>query len=305
MIYRRQSLDANGDGLAVQRQLNACRTLIRQRSWQEVADPYTDNSVSASGKRPRPEFNRMLADAKAGMFDVVVASDLDRLTRTVEDFLVLRDLAEKHGVAVTTVDGDLDLTTDSGQAVAGVLAVFANLEIKRKGKRQTKAGIQRADAGRPSQGGPRPFGYEADKVTIRKSEATALRAAYRSLLSGRSASAIARDLNAAGYITAQKNPWTHSSVRNLLTNPRNAGYRIYKGEVHAKATWRGIVDESTWRSACALFADPARRTNHSSGSVSGCSPASPDAVSATTVRRWWPPIGRTARGSTSAARAST
>lgn len=267
-IYLRQSLDrgmgTEDEGRAVARQLTACKRLAKERGWDVVA-VYRDNAKSASGRKPRPEWLRMLADAKAGEFDVIVAMHMDRLTRTLGDYLPLAELAEHHGVGTTTVSGDLDLTTDMGQTIAGLLAVVANGEIKRKGARQTEAALQTAMEGKAGKG-PRPFGYENDKTTVRESEAKWVRDAYDNVLSGQSLRSIAAEMNAAGLTTTRGRPWTNAAVRRLLLRERNAGLRIYRGEVipDVKAEWAGLVDADTFNSVRHVLGNASRRTTKES-----------------------------------------
>ena len=158
--------------------------------------------------------------------------------------------------------------------------MVANGEIKRKGARQKAAAAQRAEKGLPAPG-PRPFGYEPDMTTVRPSEAAHISAAYSSLLAGVSASQIARDLNAAGMTTAKGGkPYRHSSVRQMLVNPRYAGLRAHKGDVVGPAVWNGIVTEDVWQAAQAILADDGRRTNKGTGLRASRSPVSQSVVSA-------------------------
>jgi site-specific DNA recombinase len=57
VICTRQSLDKDGDGAAVARQLEACEALCRSRGWHVVARE-SDNSVSAFSGRARPGYDR-------------------------------------------------------------------------------------------------------------------------------------------------------------------------------------------------------------------------------------------------------
>ncbi|MEO9138318.1 MAG: recombinase family protein, partial [Jatrophihabitans sp.] len=69
---------------AVRRQLDACTEWIANNSTPrvryEVVEVYEDNDVSATRKRVRPAFAKMLADAEAGHFDLILSYHLDRLT---------------------------------------------------------------------------------------------------------------------------------------------------------------------------------------------------------------------------------
>jgi site-specific DNA recombinase len=285
-LYLRQSLDAKDDRAAVERQLKTCTRWCTERSTDEVTYTiidriYEDNDTSATkSTRGRKAFTEMLTDARAGQFDMIVAYHLDRLTRTIRDLLPLLELATVHGVGTTTVSGELDLTTDMGRLVAGILAVVAQAEVDRKGARQVLANQQRADAGDPHIGGARPVGYDRverpkgeehlPKLIIREEEAVHLRQAYQGVLAERSCTAIGRDLNAAGLRTTKRatkgqGAFTHNGVKTLLLNPLYAGMKVYRGEVVGAGNWEAIVDESTWRSVCAILTDPDRRTNPNGG----------------------------------------
>jgi site-specific DNA recombinase len=176
---------------------------------------------------------------------------------------------------VVTVNGDLDLSNDTGRLVGRILASVAAGETERKAARQTLANAQRAAAGQPTSG-RRPFGYAHDRLTLCEPEAALIRRAYADLLAGVSLAEITRQWEASGVaptqprtlVTPEGSPWGprswhRNSVRVVLLNPRNAGLRAYRGEIVATAQWPPIVDEQTWRAACAIIEDPARRTSPS------------------------------------------
>jgi site-specific DNA recombinase len=249
-IYLRISLDRTGEGAGVDRQREACKAFLSYKGWDLEAE-YVDNSVSATRGKPRPEYERLIADVRAGRLDAVVVWKLDRLTRRpieIEDWITLH---EEHGVVLTTTDGDLDLSTASGQTIAGILANIARGEMKMKGDRQRAAHKQRASAGKPW-ATRRPFGFEADGITHNPSEAEMLKGAYGRLIAGASQSEIARWLSERSTTTVG-NPWQQTTVRNLLLNPRNAGLTAHNGVIVGPAVWQPIVDETQWTVALRLL----------------------------------------------------
>jgi len=135
----------------------------------------------------------------------------------------------------------------------------ARHEIEQKSARQRLAGAQAAQQGRPT-GGHRPVGYESDGITIRPVEARLIRAGYRDLLNGSSLRSIARSWNLAEFRSTRGGRWRPDSVRDVLTRSRYAGIRSYRGEEVGPGQWKAVVDESTFRAATALLADPSRRT---------------------------------------------
>lgn len=257
-VYLRQSLDRDGSGAAVSRQREDCRALAKARGW-DVVRVYTDNDTSATSRKPRPDYRRMLDDADRGDFGVVVAWHVDRLARRLVDLEELIDHASRSDLKIATVNGDLDLSNDTGRLVGRILASVAAGEVERKGARQSRARLQAATEGRPP-GGWRAFGYSEDGLAVRRDEARLVKLGYRRLLAGGSLRGLAAEWNAAGATSTKGRPWRPDSVRSVLLNARNAGLSTYKGEVVGKGRWPGIVDEGTWRAACAILTDPSRRT---------------------------------------------
>lgn len=267
-LYFRQSLDVQE---GIERQRTRCKALAIARGWNVVGE-YVDNDTSATKVRAEgTAWARMLADAKAGSIDVVIAVDLDRLVRTVRDLVTLTET----GAKVLTVDGEIDLTTADGEFRATMLAGIARFEARRKGERQKRANADRAAKGMRT-GGRRAFGFESDGVTVLEAEAAAIREGYASLLAGVPLAQIARDWNRQGLVSTQKrqarsghegepSPWRPDSVRIVLTNPRYMGKRAHLGEIVADAEWPALVEESTWRAVNAVLSNPHRHSGKSNG----------------------------------------
>lgn len=286
-IYLRQSLDRTGSGAAVERQREDCLKLCAERGWQ-VAHTFVDNDVSASSRKPRPEYRNMLESVEQGGAEVVVAWHIDRLTRRLTELEELIELAQRTGLRIATVTGDVDLSTDAGRLVGRILASVARGEVERKGARQKRAQQQAAEQGRPA-GGRRPFGYASDGVTVNEPEAHHVRQAYADVMHGASLKSIARRWNEAGVLTTacrrvpdhdthecsgtpcnkrtdhekhecEGGLWSHSTARGVLKNPRYAGLRTYRGEVVGPATWPALVDSDTFEAVRAILSVPERRT---------------------------------------------
>jgi site-specific DNA recombinase len=79
-IYCRISRDREGAGLGVARQETDCRDKADALGWT-IAEVYVDNDVSAYSGKVRKDYQRMLADVRAGRIDGIVAWHTDRLHR--------------------------------------------------------------------------------------------------------------------------------------------------------------------------------------------------------------------------------
>jgi len=260
VIYARQSLDRDGSGAAVERQLAECRDLADRLSLV-IAEEYVDNDVSASTGR-RPQFARLLEAIKRGDVATIVVWHTDRLYRQVRDLVSIVETAERHALKIHTVRaGDLDLSTPAGRMLAGMLGHAARYEVEQKGARQVAANLQRAHAGE-WQFSRRPFGYrrDGDRVVIVPDEAEIMREAFDRYLAGDTYYAIVEDFNARGIRTADGNEWSMTTLRARLRNPAYAGLRAYRGEIVGTGDWEPIITPETWERFNATIAR--RRTRH-------------------------------------------
>lgn len=262
IIYARQSLDRNGEGAAVERQIADCRALAERRGW-DVTEVLTDNDISASTGAKRPGYTKLLDLMAAGTVDVVIVWHVDRLTRRLVDLEHIIALCEQTGVRLATVTGDLDLATDTGRMLARILASVARGEVERKGARQRRANRQRAEKGHVGWT-RRPFGYdrEGDRIHVVDDEADLIRKAARDVLAGRPLGTIVKDWNAAGVTTTPGGRWGTTQLRRLLMNPRHIGRAVYRGEDMGAGTWEPILDDDTFTRLEEILNDPGRRTSN-------------------------------------------
>ena len=116
-----------------------------------------------SGAAQREAREKLLNAARRREIDIVVVWRLDRWGRSVTDLLATLQELEHLGVGFVSLTEALDLTTPSGRAMAGLLAVFAEFEREILRER-VRAGL--ADAKRNGQrlGRPMTAGLHADKI---------------------------------------------------------------------------------------------------------------------------------------------
>jgi site-specific DNA recombinase len=240
-IYCRISQDRGGQALGVERQREDCETLCARRGWT-VAEVFVDNDVSAYAAKPRPGYERLIEGLKAERFSALVAWAPDRLHRSpreLEDFV---DVIESTGAAVATVQaGELDLSTAAGRMTARVVGAVARHESEQKSERVRRQREQAASAGRPHGGGRRAFGYMSDGASLVDAEAALVREAADRALAGESLRTIARDWNARGLRSAGGGEWSIVTMRTMLSGPRIAGLRVFRGEVVGEGTWPAII----------------------------------------------------------------
>lgn len=226
--------------MGVARQLEDCRKLATDRGWPVGAE-YVDNDVSAFSGKPRRQYARMLADLASGDRDAVIVYNLDRLHRRPVELEEFVALCESVGVRdVATVTADIDLGNDDGLFMARIFAAFAAKESGRKSARIRRKMLQNAQAGLPH-GSARPFGYEADKITVRESEAAVIREMVDRYLAGQSLRSLTIWLNESQIAPSVATSWQTTAVRQVLSSGRIAGLREHRGEVIGTAVWPAII----------------------------------------------------------------
>jgi site-specific DNA recombinase len=266
-IYVRISR-ARRELLDVQRQEPPCRAFCAAQGWT-VVEVYIDDNRSAYREDvKRDDFERMLADIRAGRLDAIVTWQADRLLRTVVDASAIVAIAKQHGTTVANVGGTIDLTTASGRKRFYDLAVAAEYESDLKSERLKLKHAELAAAGL-WEGGMRNFGYDLDpypdlasgrvkyRLVPNQEEAAALHQAAEDVIAGRSHTAIAIAWNRQGLTTTTGKPFTPQKVRELLLSPKTAALRYVDGKP-VKATWPGIITQEQHDELRAILGLPRR-----------------------------------------------
>lgn len=198
--YVRVSTDEqtnSGAGLTAQR--TAIAAECERRGWQLV-DVIEDAGYSAKDLR-RPGVQTALETLERHKADGLVVAKLDRLSRSMLDFTAIMAKASKQRWALVALDCAVDTTTPAGEAMANVLATFAQFERRLIGQRTREALAAKRAAG-VRLGRPRSLPADVRDRII------AARQANQSFAS------IAAELNSEHVPTAQGGrQWWPSSVR--------------------------------------------------------------------------------------------
>src|SRR6185312_14475135 len=281
--YARISHDKAGDEHGVANQLADQQRTADARGYVVVRTE-CDNDISALTGKHRPGYEAVMAAAARREIDVILVFQTSRFWRNRRERAEGIEILRRAGVSLVATKGpSLDMSTAYGRMMAGLLGEFDTAESEVKGERQRLANEEAAMAGKRFAGGNRPFGYEADHVTVRPAEASAIRWAADALLGGSTVSAVTREWNRRGLVSAQGGrPFTRQSVTSILRNPRIAGLavlpqredpddrpelddpprrrkRLLSPEITGAGQWEAIVTEEQWRALTALLGDPARK----------------------------------------------
>lgn len=143
-------------------QIEAMKKYAQAREWQiesEIAEV-------GSGAKERPKRDELLNQARRRQIDVIIVWKLDRWGRSVNDLFHTLNELNGLGVGFISLTEALDLTTPTGRAMAGLLAIFAEFEREILRER-VKAGIAHARSKGKTHGRPVTVKkYENEVITL-------------------------------------------------------------------------------------------------------------------------------------------
>ncbi len=187
----------------------------------------------------RPTFQKMLATARAGLIDVIVITKIDRISRSVVDFMLLVEELDKYGVRVVSLRENIDLTTPAGKFQTILMIALAQHEREVISERVREKVQWRAEKGLPI--GPPPIGYfMKDKMyTIHEKYSEHVLAADALYLERQSSDEVLLEFQNRGYRTPKGCIYTKPMILRMLHNLTYAAKIEYEGEVF-QAQWKPL-----------------------------------------------------------------
>ena len=96
-----------------------------------IIDYYQDAGISAKTGNHRPEFERMIEDAKNKRIDTIYAIKLDRISRSIYDMERIMKFCEEYNIKIVCLYDDYNTATANGKMVARIMMSASQNEIER------------------------------------------------------------------------------------------------------------------------------------------------------------------------------
>lgn len=161
-IYSRKS-KFTGKGDSIENQIQLCMDYSKSIGIKEFL-VYEDEGFSG-GNIDRPQFKKMMQDAKDKKFDCLVCYRLDRISRNVSDFSTLIEKLNKLEISFISIKEQFDTSTPMGRAMMFISSVFAQLERETIAERIKDNMYELARSGRWL-GGKTPHGFTSKKISF-------------------------------------------------------------------------------------------------------------------------------------------
>ena len=247
VIYARYSAGPRQTDQSIEGQLRVCTDFCKQRGLT-VIDTYCDRHISGRTDE-RPEFQRLIADAKRKKFEAVVVYKTDRFARNKYDSAVYKRELKRNGIQIfyaaeAIPDGPEGIILES---LMEGLAEYYSAELAQKIKR----GMHESALKCQSTGSGRPLGYRVDEqkhFQIDPESAQTVQTIFEQYIKGESNAAICELLNSRGLRTAQGKPFNKNSINRIIKNRKYIGeYRYH--DIVVEGGMPAIISKDTFNLA--------------------------------------------------------
>lgn len=262
-IYTRKSAEPpiTQEITSLQSQRAICSAYVssqQHKGWIELEKSYDDSGRSGSNLN-RPALQELMSDIEVGLVEIVLVYKLDRISRTLLDFVRLVDFFDKYGVVFVAITQNFDTSDSMGRLIRNVLLTFAQFEREIASDRMRDKKMVMKQNGHWT-GGDAPLGYDLrrGKLVINKLEEPAICCIFETFIATQRISAVHKRLLEDGF---RRKVWRSragdlrgggiislSSLHHILKNC------VYVGELrHCGESYPGvhepILERSIWERA--------------------------------------------------------
>ncbi|MBQ7802559.1 recombinase family protein [Candidatus Saccharibacteria bacterium] len=242
--YARVSSDKDAAENSLESQINYFTHKIAEHPGWVFVSMYADNGISGT-KDDRPEFQRMLLDARSGKLDIIITKSITRFARNVVLLLeVMREMTSL-GINILFENDHISSMSAQGELLITFLALHAEEQAKSASDNKRWQIRRYFEEGIPTYF--RIYGYRMidNHLEIVPEEAEVIRRIFAMYLDGMGKEAIARTINAEwGNSTKQ---WTFHSVTEVLKNEKYTGnmllQKTYRPDFRTK---KKMINRGQW-----------------------------------------------------------
>ena len=241
VIYARVSTEHEAQISALENQLDWYKPLLDLHPEWTLVERYIDEGITGTSAEKRPEFMRMMEDAKKHRFDMILTREVSRFARNTVDTLQYTRMLKEHGVEVYFINDGIKTFDGDGELRLTIMATLAQDE-SRKTSVRVKSGQQTSMNNGVYYGNGNILGYDRveqilpDKTkevdfVINPEQAETVRLIFDLYLDGWGLSKIKDELERRGRKTSQgMNSWHPTVISHILKNTFYCGILTYHKE---------------------------------------------------------------------------
>lgn len=227
-FYARVSSEKDEQLNSLDNQISYYRNFIKKNANWEFVEGYIDEGLSGMSTKKRENFHKMISDAKAGLFDLVITKEITRFARnTLDSIQYTRDLLS-YGVGVFFQNDNINTLDEDSELRLTIMSGIAQDELRKLSSR-IKFGHQEAIKKNVVLGNSRIFGYRKDnkRLVIDEKEADMVRELFTLYATDKySMKQIEQIFWDKGYRNNNGKRICHSTMSNTISNPKYKGYYV-------------------------------------------------------------------------------
>ncbi len=257
----------------------------QEKGWGKVVETYADEGLSAKDTK-RPAYQKMMADIKKGKINLIMVTDLSRLSRNIYDFCNLLNDLEKYKAKFLSIKEQFDSSTPSGKMMIYNMINLAQFEREQISERVALGCHSRAMRGFMN-GGRSILGFDKSKensgvYVVNEEETKTVKKIFKTFIECESRAKTIQRLNEMG-IQPKANTnrarhhkpiqWSAQTLGNILNASAYLGFHeVNKQNKNAdptelkswqryqvvKASWPAIIDQATFDRAQKLLEEAKR-----------------------------------------------
>lgn len=199
-----------------------------KEDW-EFYKVFADEGLSGTSTKKREQFNRMIAEARQGKFDLIITKEISRFARNTLDSIYYTRELRKEGVGVLFLNDGINTLEGDAELRLSIMASIAQ-EESRKTSERVKWGQKR----RMEEGvvfGRSMLGYDVKKgkMYVNEEGAKVVRKIFYKFVEERkSTHAIARELLEEGIYPMRSKKWRNTVILRILQNEKYCGDLVQK-----------------------------------------------------------------------------
>lgn len=263
------SIDQEEQLSSYENQMRYYTELITRNPDYEMVDIYADEGISGTNTKKRDDFNRMIADCRAGKIDLIITKSISRFARNTLDCLnYVRELKDL-GIGIIFEKENINTPDAKGEVLLTILSSLAQDESRSISENSTWGIRRRFEQGQHKMSTKRFLGYDSDEeghLIVNRQQAKIVVRLYEEFLSGKTVDYIARIYKAEKIRNWDgKYNWHASTLDSMLRNEKYMGDTILQksytadflskrrvvndGDLpkyHIKKDHEPIIDIETW-----------------------------------------------------------
>lgn len=226
--YARVSSESDEQLNSLGNQIAYYENFIKKNPAWIFVSGYIDEGLSGISTKKRENFNRMVADAKNGAFDLIITKEISRFARNTLDSLRYTRELLGYGVCVFFQNDNINTVDEDSELRLSIMSSIAQDELRKLSSR-VKFGHQQAIKSSVVLGNSRIFGYEKreKRLVVNEEEAKMVRELFSFYATDQySMKQIEQIFWQKGYRNHNGNKIAHTTMSGIISNPKYKGYYV-------------------------------------------------------------------------------